>query len=301
MQKCIIIFCCFFLISLNIFSQKAFQDPLEIMSTKDLQLVGNISSVREKVFVAKGTRYNLMRTNLISDTKYNITNDNKVLISSIQNKGTLTEYKYNSKNQLVEIANIYTRNNAPAGKTIYNYDRTGKLILELNYLKDGSLADSIVIFENAQTNRIIKNHHNSKGELFKTVEIKLNTAGKVERNLQTINNETTRIIFEYDSTLTKLAEERWYLGNKLMQRIQYIYNWKDDLIEKVELDENGKRSGLTQYEYDIISGLVISMKTSHHFTSYEYNFDEYNNWITKYEFYNDVPLKIIEREIKYLK
>ncbi|MPN42101.1 hypothetical protein SDC9_189657 [bioreactor metagenome] len=161
------------------------------------------------------------------------------------------------------------------------------------------LQDSIAFLANKQKNLTTRQHHNNKGELTKIEEITCNSAGKETKHVQTTNNSSIRLIYDYDSTLTRVLEERWYSNSKLIQRIKYIYNQKGYLDETIELDEKDKQLASTKYEYDILSGLVIGMKAQKHVTNYEYNFDNNNNCTTKYEFYDDYPVKITEREIKY--
>ena len=275
------------------------QDFAIIETVEDLEIKGNVVSVYEKEISVKGTRHDLIPRNVISEIKYLITTDNKVLIDYHRTRGIITQYKYNSKNQIVEVASFYTRDSSSAGKTIYYYDNFGNPTHEIIYSPRSNNRDSVAVTVDKSNNSITKKYFNSKNEVFKTEEKWRNAADKDIKFIQTTNNSTIRIIYEYDSTLTKMLEEKWYLGEKLVQRIKSEYNENGFLVRKIEFDDKNKQSAVIQYDYDILSGLVIEMKTSRNTTNYEYNFDNNGNWITKYEFYDDYPVKIIEREIVY--
>jgi hypothetical protein len=267
-------------------------------TVEDLEIKGDVVSVYEKEIAVKGTKYDLIRKNVISEVKYFIV-DNKVFIDYYKNNGITTKYKYNSKNQVVEIYSFYSRDSSSAGTTSYYYDDSGNPTYEIIFSSKKKIQDSVYIFVDPLANFIIRRYFNNKKEIYKMEEKWYNAANKNTQTIQTINNSTTRLIYEYDSTLTKMIEEKWYLGNRLVQRIKYEYNDREHLIAKIELDEKGKQCALTQYEYDILSNLVVAMTTLKHTTNYEYNFDNNDNWITKYEFYDDYPVKITEKKNKY--
>ena len=59
--------------------------------------------------------------------------------------------------------------------------------------------------------------------------------------------------------------------------IEYLFDYKDDLIEKTDLSDGG-------YSLKYI---------------YKYDYDEKNNWIKRIDFGGDTPKYIIERQIEY--
>ena len=275
------------------------QDFATVETLEDLEIKGNVVSVYEKEIAVRGERHNLIRRNVISEIKYFIIDDNKVLIDYHTIKGITTQYKYNSKNQLIEAVSFNTRDNSAAGKTTYHYDNLGVPTHEIIFSQRGNSKDSVAITLDKSNNSTVRKYFNSKNEIYKTEEKWRNAVGKDTKVIQTTNNSTIRLIYEYDSTLSKIVEERWYLGEKLVQKIIYEYNENGYLIRKIELDDKNRQSSSTHFEYDILSGLVITVRTARNTTSYEYNFDNNNNWVTKYEFYDDFPVRIIEREIEY--
>jgi len=276
------------------------QDFITVETLEDLEIKGNVVSVYEKEIAVKGERHNLIRKNVISETKYVIANDNKVLVEKQEIQGITTQFKYNSKNQIIEAFSFFTRDNSNAGKTNFYYDNFGNPTHEIIFSRRGNNRDSVAITVDKANNSIIRKFFNSNNEVYKTEEKFRNAAGKDTKIIQTTNSSTIRLIYEYDSTLTKIIEERWYLGEKLVQKIGFEYDEKGYLIKKIEFDDRNRQSFRTQYEYDILSGLVIGITTSrNNIISFEYNFDNNQNWVTKYEFYDDFPVRIIEREIIY--
>ena len=75
------------------------QNFSELDEKEDLELKGDVIAVYEKVIAVKGTRHNLLRRNVISETEYQIIGE-KVLVKSVKIKGNITEYKYNATTSL---------------------------------------------------------------------------------------------------------------------------------------------------------------------------------------------------------
>jgi len=270
-------------------------------SLDNMGIKGKVKSIIEKETTVKGSRHDLIRKNVTSESKYEVISEDLVLIKKYNYLGVTSRFKYNSNHKVIEVTNTYSKNNNPAGQTKYYYDKNEILQYELVYSRSGKLTDSIVFFYDNNNHSTIKKHFDTSGFNFRTEEIWLNSKEKEIKKIQIIGNDNTRIIYNYDSTNVLLQEEKWYLNEKLVHIILFEYNENGFLEKKIEKDEKGIVSNISTYEYDIISGLVISIKSGENITSFEYNFDHNNNWIVKYEFFDDYPVKIIEREIEYYK
>ena len=267
-------------------------------SDKLLDISGDVKSVLEKEIIVKGERFDPIWRNVISETLYNIVSKDTALIQYTEVQGITSVYNY-SGYRLNEIVSHYTKKKDAAGKTTFHYNRNGEVAYELSYDRNGNFQDSIVIEQNKKENWIIRRYFNRMGNNFKNEEIWFNSKGKETKNIQHIGDNITRFVKLYDKLETNITEERWYLEKRLVQLIYYEYDSLGYLVKKIECDEKDKVLSTSEYTYDRISGLVTSIKTGNNIISYEYNFDGNDNWIIKYEFYNDYPSKVIQREITY--
>ena len=265
---------------------------------EDLNLAGDIKTIRIKETAVKGPKYSLIRKHIISDVEYKVVLNDKVLPIKHIEFGIVCNYRYNELWQLVEAENKYLdKYNVSAGKKVYHFDSKGTLKYELDYNKNGFLKDSIAVSYN--NNTVIRTFYTAQKEFFKREEITYNEQGKELINIQEIGGSRTRIANEYDSTGSNKVLEKWYLENRLIQTIKYNYDERGFLISSQTFDERGAEGGITHFEYDLITGLITSIKTEMSTTIFDYNFDVNDNWIVKYEYYNDYPVKVIEREIVY--
>ncbi|MCL2039768.1 MAG: hypothetical protein FWG85_04990 [Bacteroidetes bacterium] len=293
MKRIIVILLSFFYCC-NVFSQY----NIATKKLNDLELKGEIESIKIKETIIKGPKDNLVRKNVLSDVEYKVVNSEKVVPIKHIEQGIVCNFKYNNSWQIVEIENKYLEKyNVSAGKKTYNYDKNGNLKYELSYDKNNNLIDSIDVLHDNDT--VIKTFYNANNERFKCEKILYNKHNKELINIQEIGGYKTKLVYEYDSTGYKKISEKWYLDNKLVQSIRYNYNERGNLISKIDCDEKEKEGATTLYEYDLITNLVTSIKTSDNLTTYDYNFDVNDNWTVKYEYYDDYPVKVIEREIKY--
>jgi hypothetical protein len=271
-----------------------------IKRLSDLDIVGDVEIVKVKETAVKGPKYELIRKYVLSEIEYRVILNNKVLPLKYIEQGIITNYKYNNINQLIEVENKYIEKyNVSAGKKVYHYNDRGKVVYELDYDKNGNLSDSIAVFY--KNNTIIRTFYTANKDFFKKEEITYNEQHNELVNIQEIGGSKTRIINEYDSSGTKKISEKWYLDNRLIQNIKYTYNERGFLTTKSEYDDNGEAGSTTIYEYDVITGLVTLIKYGEHTTTYDYNFDANDNWLVKYEYYDDYPVKVVEREIRYRK
>ncbi len=264
----------------------------------ELELTGKIESIKIKETIIKGPKDNLIKKNVLSDIEYKVVSNEKVLPIKHIEQGIICNYKYNNSWQIIEIENKYLdKYNVSAGKKIYNYDKNGVLKYELGYDKNGNLIDSIAVLSKNDT--LVRTFYNANNEQFKREEIVYNKHNKELLNMQEIGGYKTKLMYEYDSTGVKKISEKWYLDNKLVQSIRYNYNERGHLVSRIDCDEKEKEGATTFYEYDLITNLVTSIKTTDNITIYDYNFDANDNWTVKYEYYDNYPVKMVEREIKY--
>ena len=269
-----------------------------VKKLEDLELSGNIESVKIKETAVGGQKFSLIRKYVISDIEYKIiSSENKAFSIKHIEQGIVVTYKYDNEWQIKEIENKYLEKyNVLAGKKTYHYDNK-ILSYELDYGKDGKMKDSIAVSYDNQTK--VKLFYTANKEFYKKEIINYNEQFNELANSQEIGGTSTLIICEYDSTGTKKILDKWYLDDKLVQTIKYNYDEKGFLINTSEFDEKGHEGSITNFEYDLITGLITTIKTGENITTFDYNLDINDNWIVKYEYYNDYPVKIIERTIKY--
>lgn len=292
-----------FFILLSLFSHQLLLSANENITNaelKDYELTGNVKKFSEKIFTAAGNRENIIKRGMTSGTEYIVVRNNNVFPVKITEPGTITSYVYNEKYQVREVAVTHIKDGTSRGKRLYFYDEYSNPCLELSYGISGRLQDSVVInFDKTLLNRE-ETAYNSRGKFLYRVAIRYNNFGKIERKTKMTFEATTKFIYTYDST-GMLVEEKWYLNDVIAQKIGFEYNEIGKLVRKILYDENDKPYSSTDYEYDISTEFLKQVTYNNYINNYEYNYDSYGNWIVRYEYYNNIPVTITEREIVYEK
>ncbi len=275
---------------------KAASDTILVKSNFGLK--GDVVSFKEKNYSAKNIEGRLENKRFISSYEYKIIGD-LVLKTVVKQDAIITNFFYNEKNQLIEVSDMSLKDGSFEGKKLYFYDANNKPILELQYNSIGVLRDSIVITTNDDMTEITEIAYNPKTNKFlNKIDKRYNKFNKIDKKVRTTNESSTRFLYKYDS-LGNLLVEKWFLNNELSQKNEFLYDSKGNMIIRKEYDEKENLFNTIEYSYDPISGLELEIRDNLHTIKFEYNFDNYGNWIVRYEFYDGTPTNITEREIEY--
>ena len=205
--------------------------------------------------------------------KYIISNDSFKRVSIIER---------DSNNRMVKVQDIV--DDTIQMSIIYNYDKYDNLIEENKYLKG-----------NIPVKKITKKYKNKlvQSEIIKEYK-KWGDTLKEKKN------------YSYDSKNRLLLIKSNYIDNKNYTSIQYSYDSNGTLIkQKIELIGNENSTILIQ-KWDNFSNLIEHSRINKlneikETWSYEYKFDNSNNWIKKISFKNQKPLNITLRKVQYWK
>jgi len=285
-----------FIVIISLGTIKAASDT--VLTKSNFGLKGDVVSFKEKKYSAKNIEGRLENKRFISSHEYKVIGD--IVFKTVEKKeSTVTNYFYNDRNQLVEISNMSLRDGSFEGKRLYFYDSIGNPTLELQYDARGALCDSVVVTTNDNATEITEiTYHPKNGKFLNRIDKRYNKFNKIDKKVKTYHESSFRFLYKYDS-LGKLIIEKWFHNNNLSQKNEFIYDQNNYLIKRLEYDENEKLFNTIEYLYDPISGLELEIKDGRNVTNFEYNFDSHGNWIVCYEFYNNTPSGITEREIEY--
>lgn len=280
----------------------------------DFGLKGDVVSFEERVYSAKKNKEKIENKHFISNAKYDIIDD-RVFLMTFKDNSSTTNYFYDGLKRLIEVRTISLRDGSLKGKNLYFYEQKQLIpYLELKYNVLGKgrgkgktqdsviLQDSIVISYNEEKKELSTMSYSPEdGRLLYQNLVRYNENNKIDKKVKTTQEAATRFIYSFDPQTGKIIEEKWFLNNKLVQKIKYEYNKLAYLTKRIELDEYERPYSETEYTYDPISGsiLEINQKQRKQITRYEYNFDDNENWILRYEFENNKPIRIVERKIQY--
>jgi len=222
-------------------------------------------------------------------------------------------YKYDSKRNLIE-KSIYASDGSLGSKYIYKYNNDKVLIEECLYLPRWQVQNDHTDFvENKTTyeydensNQIRKNQYNPFGNIEHIQTIKHDNKGNIieDCHFDKNSNPTTKTIYRYDDN-DNLVEESLFIKDRLAdsKEFSYIYGDNGYLKEKNRLNNDSSVNKYT-YSYDNLGNLIevnsySGAYSTEKFTKKYEKFDENENWIIRIEFQNEVPKRIVEREIKY--
>ena len=160
------------------------------------------------------------------------------------------------------------------------YDDNGNRIERNIYSSDGELIFKYICEHDDNGNSIEQNRYNSEGKLDEKWTSKFDAKGnEIKSNL--FNSESklvSKYTFEYDDKENMIEMNYYNYDDELISIMTYEFDDNGNLIEENKYDKDGE----LEDEF-----------------SYEYKFDDKENWIQKTIFEDDKPTFIIEREIKY--
>ncbi|BAX79064.1 hypothetical protein ALGA_0675 [Labilibaculum antarcticum] len=188
-------------------------------------------------------------------------------------------------------------------KLITNKD--GEVIKSTTYDKDGNL-EKYTTSEFDNNGKIIESRtFNSKDELISTQKNKYDINGNQISMSNTISesNITFKTTNEYNSRNQKSKEIEFEPDGRIKNTRTFTYDRKGNEIESELIRPNGEYTKFIS-EYDRANNITIQKWYDKegkqiHQTSFEYVYDENNNWITKKR-YSDGKLGFVwERQIEY--
>lgn len=215
---------------------------------------------------------------------------------SLQN---LVEYKeYNSDGILIEKFNyhydefgketerIKTRSGGHIDlREISKYSRKGYLKekkLFSMYGNDVSAEEKKTYFYNRNGNvKTIFDYNNvdEDREYISTItNLKYNSKEGISQ--KKINKSESKVIYKYDDN-----------GNNYEIIYSQENNYSSEILQKQinKFDDYGNITEVKIYQNNILNRNIL----------FEYTYDKENNWIKKIEYNNKIPIKVLEREIKY--
>lgn len=159
--------------------------------------------------------------------------------------------KYDSKSQKT-LETGY--NGIDTFKTVYNYNKQGKLA-EVNYFIKKNLDEKRTFSYGEGTSEIKVLNQNGQLKFF--LKYQLTPTGKVkeESQVEPDNTISRNIIYTYDKN-DNLSSETKYLSGKLIQKITYVYNQSNQLIETWEEPAEGMKFLSHKYTYNTLGQLV---------------------------------------------
>ncbi len=269
----------------------------------DFGLKGNIVSFEERKYSTRVNKGNLANRKFVSSYKYKVIGDIVQPISAKENRA-ITNYSYNAVNRLIEARTKSLKTGSITAKTLYIYDNIDDLFpkLKLIYNSKGQAEDSVVIFYNHKKKEVTYTSYAPKnGKFLSKITYRYNKKGQIDKKVSETQASSFRYLYKFDKKYNKVIEEKWFSNNNLVQKIEYKYNKHGYLHKCTKFDSDEELCSEIEYMYDPISWLVLEVRQGKHIRKYEYNFDENDNWIVKYEFYDNLPMFITERKIKYKK
>lgn len=186
-----------------------------------------------------------------------------ILFQKIINEKGFTEslylYKYDDKNNLVEVLHYLDDGETIATKTSYSYSESGELIAEKLVYSDGSVE------EKKKSSEELKNiwtTYDEDGEIIETEEEEINTSERLTRSVRK-NSEgiiiysSEKIINEKNEVIESIVHEEY----REPMKTQFTYNTDGQLIKEVYLNLEG--TILETIEFEINErGQIKSEKSS---------------------------------------
>ncbi|MBF6655060.1 hypothetical protein C3B48_05185 [Flavobacterium columnare] len=160
------------------------------------------------------------------------------------------------------------------------YDTNGDLVSrwKYSYDKNGNITEEILYDNNGIEKYKYENEYDNRNNLIETLQYSENSI-------------EYRHSYSYDSENKKIKYFRTnYVTNEVYINNTYTYDAKD------KLSEIKSRTGVIE---KFENGNKVQLKNSENNYTYEYKFDENDNWIKMIEYENEKPIRITKREIEY--
>lgn len=205
----------------------------------------------------------------------------------------LTLYRYNDEGQLIEIGESLIQNGnlkdlVPTEKTDFWYDKKGRMTDKATYrFHEGLVEDIKKTFDSIGYQ--VVTYHYAGNRMLKGSEVK--SFFKATRTMQEDRYDADGMMTDY--TISHL-DSAGHVMDEGTFHITYNKGKKNDTAMVHHLVDDDHYN-VVEDDHFSNDGETISHK------SYQYTYDNTGNWTERIEFYNNKPVKIIEREIGYYK
>lgn len=228
---------------------------------------------------------------------------------SVKNRVRIMKYKYDSNSRIVsEIETVDPKEDNPAvyGKN-YIYDQNNRLIQRNDYSNKGHSGSEV--YEYDSTGRIIRENHLSS--IMKLERYLLYNYDQIGNRVERIRYNSdgiyqSRTLYKYD-TIGNLIED-----HRVLELVLGTYFDEDGEHEEYQSNYNVNR---TTYKYDSLRNLIemteyveqiisesdnsIVKTVSQRDSTFTYQLDKFNNWISRISFEDGRPKYFAERVIEY--
>lgn len=193
-----------------------------------------------------------------------------------ESDGTLnTVLVYNYNGDTVTIENCYVEKNKYSGKRIWKYDRKGNLIELENYSSKNILKGKSIYKYDINDNQTEFSNYDADGNL--TYKSNTDTYDENKNIIESISYDENSSILSKTNT-------------------KYKYDNKGNILESNSYNNEGSLEEKIVFKYDN-EGNMIEFTNDNETTKYIY--DKKGNWIKCITFIDNLPEKLIEREIEY--
>lgn len=180
--------------------------------------------------------------------------------------------QYNKENNIESSTEYFTGEehrhseivlSGPSSKVLFSYDKSKLLIETTNFNGNGEMRGITKYFYDSD-NWVIRGCGYGADE--------------------TLKNET---LFSYDKIQKQITTKstNYYEFGTLEDKTIFLYNNKNRITKRINLDEKGKPKRTTDFKYDV-HGNVIKEVVDEYVYTYRYWFDKKRNWIKRIKYFH---------------
>ncbi len=192
----------------------------------------------------------------------------------------------------------YDKNRNKIERKVYLKDSNGEFYLEIRslykYDNEGNLVEkSDFEFEEVLQLRNTRKY-DSRGNLSENIHYK--SDGSLSR----------RVVNKFDIRNNKIERLEYDSDDIIESKNQYKFDVSGNEIEDKDFDSDGTLYSIKNRRYDENGNIIESVfktpnndKIRKHDYSWEYEYDEYKNWIKRVQYINEEPFETRERKFEY--
>lgn len=160
---------------------------------------------------------------------------------------------------------------------------------------------------NAKNQKIKTEHFDPRDTLVKTLIHFYNDSELCSEIREILPNKGLyrKWTYKYDQSGNPIeVVTSWTGGSSLNKKVINLYDDKNQVIEVLTYNDKGVQKVHESRKYDQSGNLLESismdlLKVKETKTEYQYEYDKFGNWTTRFTFHNDKPVSFIDREILY--
>jgi hypothetical protein len=212
------------------------------------------------------------------------------------------------------------------------FDTKGELLEKSRWNDNGKLDTKRIFKYDTTKNRKEEKEVAADGTLYRKFVSQFNTLGQeIEWQMsEKGKGVTAKVLSTFDETGNKVIDQSFYKKEKPGGETSYQYNEKGLVMERVDKKSDGSIDRIHHYTYDdtgneivyknfksagelnrmshykydeyrnVVEEIAFNGDGSLHATyTYEYLYDELQNWVKKTQFVNNKAWFVTEREISY--